>query len=135
MVYSETKKLETGKNTVHDITAEVNAVLAASGVKNGILVVETKHSTAGIVRTTAWGHEVLDDLVKEMRRIVPARINFKHEESPEDAAGHLKNAFFGSSVSCIVRDGRLVADGGLGVYFMEYDGPRSRIYDVCVVGE
>ncbi len=135
MVYTETKKLETGKSTVHDITEDVKAVLKASGVKNGILVVETKHSTAGIMRTTAWGHEVLEDLVKEMRRIVPARINFKHEDSPEDAAGHIKNALFGSSVSCIVKDGKLVADGKLGIYFAEYDGPRSRSYDVCVVGE
>ena len=135
MVSMETKTLDTQQNQVCDLSAQVAAAVAASGIQSGIAVVETCHSTAGILRTTAWGHEVLEDLVKEMRRLVPARINFKHEESPEDAAGHLKCALFGSSVSCIVRNGTLVSQGKQGIYFLEYDGPRNRTYDICVVGE
>ncbi len=135
MVFTKTFNLETEKGSVCDISADVWEAVKQSGIMNGIAVVETAHSTAGIVRTTSYAGAVLDDVVKEMRRLVPARINFKHEESPDDAAGHIKCALFGTSVSAIVRDGALVSENKLGIFFVEYDGPRSRCYDVCVVGE
>lgn len=135
MFYTETRYLETEAHSIRDITPEIREILAASGIQNGLLVVEVPHSTASVMRTTGGPLDIRQDLVNEVRRVVPSRINFLHEESPDDAAGHIKCGLFGNSITSIVKDGKLVSDGKLGWFFMEYDGPRSRKYCVAVMGE
>lgn len=127
--------ITTGRDLLLNITAEVNKSIADSGIKNGVVVVECPHSTAGILKIDVHGEEVLDDIVREMRRIIPARINFYHQEAPENAAGHIKSSLFGSSVSLILKDGKLLCDGKQNIYFADYDGPRERVYSVLVMGE
>lgn len=127
--------ITTGRDLLLNITAEVNKSIADSGIKNGVVVVECPHSTAGILKIDVHGEEVLDDIVREMRRIIPARINFYHQEAPENAAGHIKSSLFGSSVSLILKDGKLLCDGKQDIYFADYDGPRERVYSVLVMGE
>lgn len=127
--------ITTGRDLLLNITAEVNRSIADSGIKNGVVVVECPHSTAGILKIDVHGEEVLDDIVREMRRIIPARINFYHQEAPENAAGHIKSSLFGSSVSLILKDGKLLCDGKQDIYFADYDGPRERVYSVLVMGE
>lgn len=135
MYYLEKRTIETEKNAVVCITDEVNESLQKSGVQNGFLVVEVPHSTTGIVRTTAFATDVRADLIEEARRLIPSRLDFNHQETPDDASGHIKCALFGNSVSAIVHDGKLLADGKLGYFLLEYDGPRKRTYSVCVLGE
>ena len=135
MVYTKEYTLTTGRDSLQSITAQIVKTVKESGIKNGIVVTETVASTAGIFKITSYGEEVLDDIVREMRRIVPARINFYHQDSPENAAGHIKNCLFGSSVSLILKDGKLLCEGKDDVFFAEYDGPRERNYSVCVMGE
>ena len=135
MVYIREFSLVTGKASVTDITASVNEAVAESGIRNGIAVVEAAHSTASVLKITDHGEGVIEDIVKEMRRMIPARINFDQQAAPEDAAGHIKSALFGSSLSLIVKDGRLLCDGKQHICFAEYDGPRNRTYSVCVSGE
>ncbi|MGI5888114.1 MAG: secondary thiamine-phosphate synthase enzyme YjbQ [Oscillospiraceae bacterium] len=135
MFYTETIELTTEKNSVTDITPEMKRVLEKSGVKNGLIVVEVPHSTAGVMATTGGPVEVREDLMHEVKRVVPSRINFRHEESPDDAAGHIKCGLFGNSITGIVKDGKMVSDGKLGYFFMEYDGPRARKYCIAVMGE
>lgn len=127
--------ITTGRDLLLNITAEVNKSIADSGIKNGVVVVECPHSTAGILKVDIHGEEVLDDIVREMRRMIPARINFYHQEAPENAAGHIKSSLFGSSVSLILKDGKLLCDGKQDIYFADYDGPRERVYSVLVMGE
>ncbi len=135
MFYTETHSVETAKNGWVDLTAEMNAVLERSGIKNGLLVVEIPHSTAGVMATTDHVPCVRDDLMDEVKRVVPSRINFRHEESPDDAAGHIKCGLFGNSITSIVADGKMVSGGKLGYFLMEYDGPRVRKFVVAVLGE
>jgi len=135
MVYTKEYALTTGRDSLQNITAQIVETVKESKVKNGIVAVETTASSAGIFRITSYGKEVLDDIVREMRRIVPARINFYHQDSPENAAGHMKNCLFGSSVSLILKDGKLLCEGKDDVFFAEYDGPRERSFSVCVMGE
>ena len=135
MVYIRKFELITGKDSFTDITKEVKEAIASSNIRNGIVTVETPHSTAGIFKITNCGNEVIEDIVREMRRIVPARINFRHQDSPEDSAGHIKSCLFSSSVSLILEDGKLLCEEKQEICFADYDGPRERTYSVCVVGE
>ena len=127
--------ITTGRDLLLNISAEVNKSIADSGIKNGVVVVECPHSTASILKIDVHGEEVLDDIVREIRRMIPARINFYHQEAPENAAGHIKSSLFGSSVSLILKDGKLLCDGKQDIYFADYDGPRERVYSVLVMGE
>ena len=135
MVYIKEFRLTTGRDSLQKITAEIIETVKESKITNGTVIVETAHSTAGILKVTSFGEEVLEDIVKEMRRIVPARINYIHQDSPENAAGHIKSSLFGSSLSLIVKDGRLLCEGKQEICFADYDGPRERTYSVCVMGE
>ena len=135
MVYIKEFRLTTGRDSLQKITAEVNKTIKESKITNGTVIVETAQSTAGILKVTSSGEEVMEDIVKEMRRIVPARINYIHQDSPENAAGHIKSSLFGSSLSLIVKDGRLLCEGKQEICFADYDGPRERTYSVCVMGE
>lgn len=134
MVYQEYRSLTTARNDVLDITEQVSQVIAASGIQNGIVAVEAEAATVGIVRMQRNGDELRSDLTKEMRRLVPARITFQQEISPEYTAGNLKSAFFGNSVTSVVQGGRLL-NGQNGMFLLEYDGPAARKYHVCVIGE
>lgn len=129
----EVRELTTEKNGVHDITAEVKDIVEKSGVKNGIVTIEVPHSTAGVVATTFYDPLLREDLMYEIRRLVPSRITFKHEEAPDDASGHIKCALFGTSVTSILKDGAFVAEKALHYFVCEYDGPRKRQFYVSVI--
>ena len=135
MIYTEKMTIHTEKNGVISITNSVEKALNNSGIKNGILVVETPHSTAGIVRATEKAISSHKDLLQEVKRLIPSRVDFIHKESPDDAAGHIKSALFGTSVSAVVKDGGLAAEQKLGYFFMEYYGPRKRDIYISIVGE
>ena len=71
---------------------------------------------------------------EEIRRLVPTRIDFKHQhDTPQDAAGHIKCALLGVTETFIVHKGKLLLGGSQGIYFLEFDGPRNREFYVKVV--
>ena len=75
------------------------------------------------------------DLLYEIKNLVPSRITFKQQISPDETSGEIKNALFGHSVIAIIKDGKLMAGDSLGFYFLEYDGPTNRTYFIEVQGE
>ena len=129
------KELSTQRYGVHDITADVLEVIRKSGVRNGTVTVQAPHSTAGIAACVYRDEDVAADLMNELRRVIPARITYRHETSPDDAAGHIKAALFGNSATTILLDGKPVGDEKLGWYFLEYDGPRARTFYVAVTAD
>ncbi len=135
MVYIETKMLQTEKEDVISLSKDIQEILERSGIQNGILTVEAPHSTVSLMATTDHGYRVCEDVREELKRLVPSRVDFKHEESPDDAAGHIKSGLVGTSVTMIVKEGRLMAENKRGILLLEYDGPRRRMVHVCIVGE
>lgn len=126
-------KLRTTYNEVHDITNEVLETVAESGVQEGNCIVYTPHSTAGITLFSPWDPAGFIDLDEEIRRLIPTKVDFKHQhDTPQDAAGHIKSALLGVSVPLIVHDGKLLIGGSQHIYFLEFDGPRNREFYVKV---
>ena len=126
-------KLRTTYNEVHDITNEVLETVAESGVQEGSCIVYTPHSTAGITLFSPWDPAGFIDLDEEIRRLIPTKVDFKHQhDTPQDAAGHIKSALLGVSVSLIVHNGKLLIGGSQHIYFLEFDGPRNREFYVKV---
>lgn len=128
--------LETKFNDVINLTADVKQVVADSGVKSGLCVVFTPHTTAGLTITSFWDPKGFEDLQDEICRLIPTRIDFKHQhDTPTDAAGHVKSSLMGVSLPIIIDNGKLLLGGSQGIFFMEFDGPRKRKYYVKVMSD
>ncbi len=127
-------KIKTEHRDVYSITENVKETVIASGVQEGICVVFTPHTTAGLTLTSFWDPAGFEDLQDEICRLIPTRIDFKHQfDTPQDAAGHVKSSLVGTSLTFIVTDGSLLLGGSQGIYFLEFDGPRNREYFVKVL--
>ncbi len=116
-----------------DITAQVGAEVAKSGVKNGICYVFVPHTTAGVTINENADPDVVRDLTTTLARIVPEHGDYHHSEGNSDA--HLKASFMGFHAAVPVIDGRLALGTWQGIYFCEFDGPRRRHVKVGVMGE
>lgn len=128
--------IDTDKSGLFEITDEVKKAVAKGGVKNGLAALWVPHSTAGITVISRMDELGFLDIVDEVNRLVPTRIDFKHQfDTPTDASGHIKSAIVGVSLTCIVEDGQLVIGSSQGIYFFEFDGPRSRKYHIEVLGK
>ncbi len=118
------------------LTDEIKAFVEQSGVKEGICLITIPHTTAALTVTSFWDPNGFLDLQDEICRLIPTRIDFKHQhDTPQDAAGHVKSSLIGASLSFIVHEGKLLSGHSQGIYFLEFDGPRNREYYVKVMAD
>jgi secondary thiamine-phosphate synthase enzyme len=116
-----------------DLTAEVGRIAAASGLTSGVCVVTVPHTTAGITVNENADPDVRADMAMVLRKIVPDTLPYTHGEGNSPA--HVKASIVGSSVTLIVEGGRLKLGTWQGVFFCEFDGPRTRQVWVQVIGK
>jgi secondary thiamine-phosphate synthase enzyme len=107
-----------------DITRQVQQAVAESGVKRGVCTVFTPHTTAAVTINENADPDVMRDFVREIDKIVPWEDGYRHVEG--NSAAHLKSSIIGCSEQVIVDGGRLVLGTWQGIYFAEFDGPRTR---------
>ncbi|MDR2397731.1 MAG: secondary thiamine-phosphate synthase enzyme YjbQ [Spirochaetaceae bacterium] len=115
------------------ITAQVQRILAASGITEGICVVFVPHTTAALTLNENADPHVPQDLQVALDAITPDRPEFRHAEG--NSAAHAKTSLVGSSLTLIVTQGSLLLGTWQGIWFNEYDGPRTRTVHVRVLGE
>lgn len=118
-----------------DFTAQAQAAVAATGIESGLCALIVPHTTAGLTINSALDAATPDDIIAELRRLVPTRVDFAHQyDTPADAAGHIKAALVGHSLLLPIAAGRLLLGGSQSVLFCEFDGPRSRKVQVKIIG-
>jgi len=122
-----------GRNDWIDIGAQVRKAVASSGVTEGICVVFVPHTTAAVTVNENADSDVPRDLSFALDAISPDRPEFRHGEG--NSAAHVKTSLVGPSLSLIVTEGRLLLGTWQGIWFSEYDGPRTRKVHVRVLGE
>ena len=116
-----------------NITAEVQRAAAASGVSEGICVVFVPHTTAAVTVNENADPDVPRDVGFALNIISPDRREFRHGEG--NSAAHTKTSLVGPSITLIVSGGRLLLGTWQGIWFNEYDGPRTRKVHVRVMGD
>jgi secondary thiamine-phosphate synthase enzyme len=116
-----------------DVTRQVAGQLSASKVRNGMCHVYVPHTTAGVTINENADPDVVADIIDGLERIVPARGNYRHAEGNSDA--HIKASIVGFSCMVPVIDGRLALGTWQGIYFCEFDGPRTRKMLIGVAGD
>ena len=118
-----------------NVTNAIEESVAASGTDEGICVVYCPHTTGGITLNSQMDPPTLTDLIQEIDRIVPTRVDFKHIfDTPSDAAGHIKASIIGNSVSIPITSGKLSLGSSQGILFWEFDGPRKRKVHLQIIG-
>jgi len=128
----ETLQVRTGsRNQFMDITSRVREIIGKSGVQNGIAVVYVPHTTAGLTINEAADPSVVSDMSSKLAQLVPLQDNYRHAEGNSDA--HIKASLVGSSVHLIVSNGAPVLGTWQGIFFCEFDGPRTRKVLITVV--
>ena len=116
-----------------NITNQVEKIVAASGVSEGICVVFIPHTTAAVTINENADPDVPRDVNLALNSISPERREFHHSEG--NSAAHTKTSLVGSSLTVIVTGGKLLLGTWQGIWFNEYDGPRTRKVCIRVLGE
>ncbi len=130
----QTHTLTTAHNGLFDITEQVVQSLHAAQIVQGILVVAVPHSTAAVTVASHWDPLSLEDINDELGRLVPTRVDFKHQvDTPSDAAGHVKAALIGHSRTFLVDQGKVVLGASQRIFLWEFDAPRQRNFQIQVL--
>ncbi len=116
-----------------EITTQVQRVVHEATFSDGHVLVYVPHTTAGVTINENADPDVVHDTLKRLDKMVPWREPFdQHGEG--NSAAHIKASMMGSSVTVIVRGGQLQLGRWQGVWFCEFDGPRTRSVWVSLIG-
>lgn len=129
MVYKST--LQTKQEGFYDVTSKVSEAVRESGVTDGICVVFCPHTTAGITINENADPDVVTDMLFALDKTFPHRPEFRHFEG--NTTAHLKASYMGSSATVIIENGKLLLGTWQGIYFCEFDGPRTRSYFIKIL--
>lgn len=112
------------RNELVDITQQVGNAVEESGIDEGICVLTVPHTTAAVTVNENADPSVKADIIAKLNALVPAGDRYQHREGNADA--HIKATMVGPSEVLLVKDGRLSLGTWQGVFFCEFDGPRTR---------
>ena len=107
-----------------DITSEIRQLVKESNILEGKVTVFIPHTTAAVTINENADPDVQHDLIIALNRISPDLPEFKHMEGNSDA--HTKSSIVGCSQDIIIYEGKLLLGTWQGIYFCEFDGPRTR---------
>lgn len=126
-------ELKTERQGYYDITRKVRNAVRESGTTDGICVIFCPHTTAAITINENADPDVTGDLEYGMNKVFPDDPNFRHMEGNSDA--HLKSSNVGASETVIIKGGELILGTWQGIYFAEFDGPRTRKFYIKIIGD
>jgi secondary thiamine-phosphate synthase enzyme len=116
-----------------NVTHSVQEVVKKAGVENGICIIFIPHTTAAITINENADPSVVQDILMELNKIVPFKDQYHHREGNSPA--HIKASLVGCSQTVFIESGKLALGTWQGIFFCEFDGPRSRKVYVKVISE
>lgn len=117
-----------------DITSQVSSIVEQSSISNGDAIVYCPHTTAAITINENADPSVAHDILLTLDELVPRhRAGYRHSEGNSDA--HCKSTLIGCSKQILIKGGKLDLGTWQGIFFCEFDGPRSRKVIVQVRGQ
>ena len=122
---------------IRDVTAELNRLVVAAGIREGLMAVSVVGST-GSVTTIEYEPGVVEDLKRAVNRLAPPGDDYAHEQAWHDGNGHshVQAALLGPSLQIAVREGRLLLGTWQQVVVINHDNrPRRRPVAVTLIGE
>ena len=136
--------VQTGRQFI-DLTSDLEAFVAASGVQSGLLNIQSLHTTAAIVVNE---HEplLLTDMTGLLERLAPVDAVYRHDDltqrtvncvpgEPANGHSHCRSLLLGLTAALNVADGALQLGRWQRVFLVELDGPRPRGVSLLLLGE
>ncbi len=121
----EIKVSTSSRSQFLNITGQVSREVSSSGIKEGVCTVYVPHTTAAVTINENADPDVMEDIKNYLDKTVPwSDPDYGHAEG--NSAAHIKSSMMGSSADVIVSGGSLNLGTWQGIYFCEFDGPRSR---------
>lgn len=129
------KSIITNKRTeLLNITNVIQKEINDSKFNNGIVVIFTPHTTAGITINENVDPDVKIDIDYKINKLIPKNDpNYLHSEGNSDS--HLKSSIFSPSISLIFENNKLILGVWQAIYFCEFDGPRHRKYYIKIISD
>ncbi len=119
------------RNEFIEVTGEIEKTVEDSKVKDGFVILYVPHTTAGITINENADPSVKADILNTLDKLVPPNAGYSHLEGNADS--HIKSTIVGVSQLVPIRNGRISLGTWQGIFFCEFDGPRTRKMIVQVV--
>lgn len=126
--------VKSGKQTeLIDITAEIQDAVLSADIGQGLCMLYVPHTTAAITINESADPSVKEDILMIIDKIIPWKAGYRHLEGNSPA--HIKSTLVGSSELIAIENNRLVLGTWQGIFFCEFDGPRTRKIHVRLIAE
>ena len=123
-----------GHDAMIDITSQVVEAIRESGITDGLVSIFVPHTTAAVTINENADADVVHDVLMQLDKMVPWRQPF-FDHSEGNSAAHVKSSMIGASETIPLSKGKMTLGVWQGIYFCEFDGPRSRKFIVSVTGK
>ena len=123
-------KIQTPAEGFLDISIEIKRIVRKSGVVKGLCNVYIPHTTAGITINENADPDVVTDMLEGLDKMVP-KLKYRHYEG--NTIAHIKASLMGASINIPIDNGVLCLGQWQGIYFCEFDGPRTRSVYVNII--
>ena len=107
-----------------DITSEIQKAVRSSGISEGLCMLYVPHTTAAITINESADPSVASDIMMVLNEVIPWKADYRHLEGNSPA--HIKSTLVGASEIIAIENGSLVLGTWQGIFFCEFDGPRTR---------
>ncbi len=126
-------KIETSKRIeLVDITSEIQEEVRKSEIPEGICLISTRHTTAGIV-VNENESGLREDILNLLDKLVPTSAGYRHDRIDNNADSHLRAVLLGASEALPILEGKLELGTWQRIFFAEMDGPRNRTINITLL--
>ncbi|MFO7970119.1 MAG: secondary thiamine-phosphate synthase enzyme YjbQ [Desulfobacterales bacterium] len=116
-----------------DITSKIQDMVMSAGIDQGLCMLYVPHTTAAITINESADPSVKEDILMIINKIIPWKADYRHLEGNSPA--HIKSSIVGASELIAIDNNRLVLGTWQGIFFCEFDGPRTRNVQVRIIKE
>ena len=114
-----------------EITSLVQDTIKEEGVEEGVCYLYVPHTTAGLTINENADPTVMRDILTSLNSLIPFDGDYRHLEG--NSAAHIKASLMGFSLNLLIQRGKLVLGTWQGIFFCEFDGPRSRKLHIEII--
>lgn len=120
---SHTLPIRANRPGLHDFTGDVAEWVRSSGIREGLLTLFCRHTSASLVIQENAAPAARRDLEKYFARLAPENAAYEHnDEGPDDMPAHLRAALTQTQLTIPVNDGRMALGTWQGIYLFEHRG-------------
>jgi secondary thiamine-phosphate synthase enzyme len=122
---------------LHEITSEAVEFVNESGIRDGLLTLFCRHTSASLLVQENAAPAARRDLERYFERVAPEGAGYEHDdEGPDDMPSHLRSALTATQLSIPVKDGALVLGTWQGIFLFEHRRhAREREIALHLIGE